>query len=104
MTNDSTRMVLSDDIIHFRAKAKFYESLHLFEAAKYAGNLAANLELALTTMPPSDENQQSAQKAAPSEKAAAPVGANQVAGPVMRTQKELAQKDEIQRKGGRVNE
>jgi hypothetical protein len=38
-------------------KAKYYNSLHLFEAEKYAGNLASNLELALTTLP-SDEDQE----------------------------------------------
>jgi len=57
MTKDETRKMLSDDINNFRQKAKHYESLHLFEAAKYAGNLASNLELALTTMP-SDEDQE----------------------------------------------
>ena len=57
MTKDETREILSDDIVNLRLKAKYYESLHLFEAAKYAGNLASNLELALTTMP-SDEDQE----------------------------------------------
>jgi hypothetical protein len=57
MKNDETRKILSEDIDHFRMKAKYYESLHLFEAAKYAGSLAANIELALTTMP-SDEDPQ----------------------------------------------
>ena len=57
MTKDETRKMLSDDIDNFRLKAKSYESLHLFEAAKYARNLASNLELALTTLP-SDEDQQ----------------------------------------------
>jgi hypothetical protein len=57
MTKDETRKVLSDDIANFRLKARYYDSLHLFEAAKYAGNLATNLELALTTMP-SDEDQE----------------------------------------------
>jgi hypothetical protein len=104
MTNDSTRMVLSDDIIHFRAKAKFYESLHLFEAAKYAGNLASNLELALTTLPPSDEKQQPPQNTPPPEKHSPPVGAKQVAWPVIRTQKELSQIAETLRSGGRVYE
>jgi hypothetical protein len=55
MKKDETRAILSDDIDHFRMKAKYYESLHLFEAAKYAGNLAANIELALTTMPSDDD-------------------------------------------------
>jgi len=36
MTKDETRKILSDDIDNFRAKAKYYESLHLFEAKKYA--------------------------------------------------------------------
>ena len=57
MTKDETRKMLSDDIDNFRLKAKSYETLHLFEAAKYAGNLASNLELALTTLP-SDEDQE----------------------------------------------
>ena len=57
MTKDETRKMLSDDIDNFRQKAKSYETLHLFEAAKYAGNLASNLELALTTLP-SDEDQE----------------------------------------------
>jgi len=104
MTNDSTRMVLSDDISNFRAKAKFYESLHLFEAAKFAGNLAANLEMALATMPPSEEKQQPAQNAASPDKAAPPVAAKQIPWPVIRTQKELSQTAEIQRNGGRVYE
>lgn len=55
MTKDETRKILSDDIGNFRAKARYYESLHLFEAKKYADNLASNIELALTTMP-SDED------------------------------------------------
>jgi hypothetical protein len=76
----------------------------LFEAAKYAGNLASNLELALTTMPSDDEKQQTAQKAAPPEKAAPPIGVKQVAWPVIRTQKDLSQTAEIQRSGGRVYE
>jgi hypothetical protein len=57
MTKDETRKVLTDDIANFRLKAKYYDTLHLFEAAKYAGNLASNLELALTTLP-SDEDQE----------------------------------------------
>lgn len=57
MTKDETRKILTDDINNLRLKAEYYKSLHLFEAAKYAGNLASNLELALTTMP-SDEDQQ----------------------------------------------
>ena len=56
MNKDATRKIVSDDIDNLRQKAKYYESLHLFEAAKYARHLASNLELALTTMP-SDEDQ-----------------------------------------------
>jgi hypothetical protein len=55
MKKDETRKILLDDINNFRLKAKYYESLRLFEAAKYAGNLASNLELALTTMPSDDD-------------------------------------------------
>jgi hypothetical protein len=55
MTKNETRKILSDDIDNFRRKAKYYDSLHLFEAAKYANDLASNIELALTTMP-SDED------------------------------------------------
>ncbi|KXS32763.1 MAG: Uncharacterized protein AWT59_1085 [Candidatus Gallionella acididurans] len=55
MTKDETRKILSDDIDNFRVKAKYYESLHLFEAEKYADNLASNIELALTTMPSDDD-------------------------------------------------
>jgi len=55
MTKDETRKVLLEDIDSFRLKAKYYQSLRLFEAARYADNLASNLELALTTMP-SDED------------------------------------------------
>jgi len=51
MTNDETRKVLAEDIDIFRRKATYYESLHLYEAAKYAKHLASNIELALTTMP-----------------------------------------------------
>jgi len=55
MKKDETRRVLLEDINNFRLKANYYKSLRLFEAAKYANNLASNLELALTTMP-SDED------------------------------------------------
>jgi hypothetical protein len=55
MTKDETRKVLLEDIHSFRLKAKYYQSLRLFEAARYADNLASNIELALTTMP-SDED------------------------------------------------
>ncbi len=57
MKKDEIRKVLLDDIDDFRLKAKYYESLRLFEAAKYAGNLASNLELALTTMPSDDDTE-----------------------------------------------
>jgi hypothetical protein len=55
MKKDETRKILSDDIDNYRLRAKYYESLHLFEAEKYAGNLASNLELALTTMRSDDD-------------------------------------------------
>ena len=57
MTGDETRKILADDIAMLRSKIKFYESLHMFEAAKYADHLAENIELALTTMP-SDNDQE----------------------------------------------
>lgn len=55
MKANETRKILSQDIDNLRLKAKFYESLHLFEAAKYANALAKNIELALTTMPSDDD-------------------------------------------------
>jgi hypothetical protein len=55
MTKDEIRKLVLNDIDAFRSKAKFYKTLRLNEAAKYADNLASNLELALTTMP-SDED------------------------------------------------
>jgi hypothetical protein len=55
MTKDETRKILSDDIDNFRRKAKYYDSLHLYEAAKYANDVASNIELALTTMPSGDD-------------------------------------------------
>lgn len=55
MKKDEIRKILSDDIVNFRNKAIYYESLRLFEAANYADNLASNLELALTTMPSDDD-------------------------------------------------
>lgn len=55
MKKDEIRRVLLEDIDNFRLKAKYYQSLRLFEAARYANNLASNIELALTTMP-SDED------------------------------------------------
>jgi hypothetical protein len=55
MTKDETREILRQDIDSLRSKAKFYESLRLHEAAKYAKTLASNIELALTTMPSDNE-------------------------------------------------
>lgn len=55
MKNDQIKKMLSDDIVDFRSKAKYYESLRLFEAANYADNLASNLEMALTTLPSDDD-------------------------------------------------
>jgi len=55
MKKDEIRKTVAEDIRNFRAKAQFYESVHLFEAAGYAKKLASNLELALTTLP-SDED------------------------------------------------
>jgi len=55
MTYDETRKVLQDDIDYYRRKAKYYDSLHLYEAAKYANHLASNIELALTTMPTDED-------------------------------------------------
>ena len=57
MKKDEIRKVLLNDISHFRLKEKYYESLRLFEAASYAGSLASNLELALTTMPSDDDTE-----------------------------------------------
>jgi len=57
MNKDRTRQQLNDDIVQFRAKAKYYAALHLFEAAKYAEHLAANLELALTTLPSNGDSE-----------------------------------------------
>ncbi len=55
MGKNETRKILTDDVANFRSKANYYKSLHLFEAAKYADHLAANIELALTTMPSDDD-------------------------------------------------
>jgi len=100
MTKDEARKMLLADIDNFRLKAKQYESLHLFEAAKYAGKLASNIELALTTMS-SDDEKPPAQKVVPPEYAV-PVGAMKVIWPVIRNQKELSHAAEMQRSGGRV--
>ncbi len=55
LEKDEARKILLGDIENLRLKAKYYESLRLFEAGRYAGNLASNLELALTTMPSDDD-------------------------------------------------
>jgi hypothetical protein len=55
MTKDETRKLLEDDVRQYRLKARYYGTLHLFEAEKIAERLAANIELALTTLP-SDED------------------------------------------------
>jgi hypothetical protein len=57
MNRNEIREILSEDIDSFRQKARYYESLRLFEAAKYAKELASNIELALTTMPTDDDPQ-----------------------------------------------
>ncbi|CAH1385790.1 hypothetical protein [Candidatus Nitrotoga sp. M5] len=57
MKHDETKKILLEDIDHFRLKAKYYETLHLFEAKKYAEKLASNIELALTTMPSDDDTE-----------------------------------------------
>lgn len=57
MNKDEIRKKLLDDVDVFRSKAEYYESLRLFEAAKYANNLASNLELALTTLPSDDDQE-----------------------------------------------
>ncbi len=44
-----------DDVDKFRLKADYYESLHLAEAARYARDVAASIELALTTLPSADD-------------------------------------------------
>jgi len=51
MSKDELRTTVSEDIDYFRSKANYYKAHRLFEAAKYAENLASNLELALTTLP-----------------------------------------------------
>ncbi len=57
MSKDETRQTLLKDIDSFRSKAKYYESLRLFEAARYAKDLASNIELALTTMPTDEDTE-----------------------------------------------
>lgn len=49
------RKVLETDIELFRKKAAFYREKRLHEAAVYAEKAAANLELALTTLPSEDD-------------------------------------------------
>ena len=51
MNQDEIRAMLSKDIEYYRAKDENYKSMHLSEAADYAKKLAANIELALTTLP-----------------------------------------------------
>jgi hypothetical protein len=55
MTKNQVRKILSDDVASFRSKANYYASIRLFEAAQFANHLAANIELALTTMPSDDD-------------------------------------------------
>ncbi len=57
MSKNETREILSKDIDNFRLKATYYESLRLHEAARYAKELASNIELALTTMPGDDDSE-----------------------------------------------
>ncbi len=57
MTPDQLRTTLLQDIDDFRRKAGFYESVRLFEAAKYAKSLASNIELALTTLPADNDQE-----------------------------------------------
>ena len=65
MTKDQVRIALQQDIEEFRRKASYYESIRLFEAAKYARRLASNIELALTTMPSEDDVEISCRSALP---------------------------------------
>ena len=53
--NSDLRSILSDDIVTYRKKREFYQSVHLYEAARYADKLAENIELALTTIPEPDD-------------------------------------------------
>jgi hypothetical protein len=57
MKKNETRKILLEDIDNLRRKIPYYESLRLFEAAKYAKALASNIELALTTMPSDDDTE-----------------------------------------------
>ncbi len=57
MRINKTRKILQDDIADFRLKAAYYKSLHLFEAATYAEHLAANIELALATLPAEEDQE-----------------------------------------------
>ena len=49
------RKLLESDIELFRKKASFYRENRLHEAAVYAEKAAANIELALTTLPSEDD-------------------------------------------------
>lgn len=51
MKKDEIRAKLQADIDDLRVKAKFYNSLRLFEAEDYVNKAASNIELALTIMP-----------------------------------------------------
>ena len=51
------RKILLNDIESFRLKVEFYKSHQLFEAAHFAGKLADNIELALTTLPNDDDSE-----------------------------------------------
>ncbi|MHB1301091.1 MAG: hypothetical protein ACYCY8_09540 [Burkholderiales bacterium] len=55
MSIGETRRILLEDIDKFRLKADYYESLHLAEASRYARDIAASIELALTTLPSGDD-------------------------------------------------
>ncbi len=104
MANDSTRKALTSDIINLRAKIKFYESLRLFEAVKYAESLAAKLEQALTTLPADAEHQPLRTPPATVHEGPAPIPAKKIVWPVIRTQMELSQAAEKLRAGGRIYE
>ncbi len=49
------RKLLESDIELFRKKASFYRENRLHEAAVYAEKVAANIELALTTLQSEDD-------------------------------------------------
>jgi len=56
-TKSEIRKILLADIQSYRNKIEFYKSLRLFEAAHFADKLAANIELALTTLPDDNDPQ-----------------------------------------------